>query len=71
MNRSLLSRRPVLRTPVASAVLSALSFPAFSLAAKKVVKSSKRRIAVCEGEIDSDHYRNNPRTQASIGMLVA
>jgi membrane-bound lytic murein transglycosylase B len=71
MSQSLSSRRPVLRALVAGAALSALSFPALSLAAKKAAKSSKRRVAVHEEEIDPDRYRNNPQTQAFIGMLVA
>lgn len=70
MSQSPSSRRPVLRALVAGAALSALSFPALSLAAKKVTKSPKRRVAVHEEEIDPDRYRNNPQTQAFIGMLV-
>ena len=71
MSQSPSFRRPILRALVAGAALSALSFPALSLAAKKAAKSPKRRVAVHEEEIDPDRYRNNPQTQAFIGMLVA
>ena len=70
MSQSPSSRRPVLRALVAGAALSALSFPALSLAAKKATKSPKRRVAVHEEEIDPDRYRNNPQTQAFVNELV-
>ena len=56
MSQSPSLRRPVLRALVAGAALSALSFPALSLAAKKATRSPKHRVAVHEEEIDPDRY---------------